>query len=81
MLNNQQADLYAGALFITQALSGTSTLFDDTHNASLYISIMILLAITSVFTIVGGLSAVIWTDLVQSILMVVGAVIISAKGE
>ena len=47
----------------------------------MYIAIMILLAITSVFTILGGLSAVIWTDLAQSILIIIGAVIVTTKGN
>ncbi|XP_069175194.1 sodium/glucose cotransporter 4 [Procambarus clarkii] len=63
------ADLYAGALFIQQTLNKQGTEW-------MYISILILLAIASIFTITGGLSAVIWTDFVQTILMVVGACIL-----
>ncbi|XP_068220184.1 sodium/mannose cotransporter SLC5A10-like [Palaemon carinicauda] len=66
------ADLYAGALFIQLALNKTS-------DAWLYISIIILLAIAAVFTIAGGLTAVVWTDFVQTILMIVGAFILMAK--
>ena len=40
----------------------------------LYLSILALLAIAAIFTIGGGLSAVIWTDFVQTILMIIGAV-------
>ncbi|KAB7498383.1 Sodium/glucose cotransporter 4 [Armadillidium nasatum] len=65
------ADLYAGALFIQLALNRTSP-------AWLYISILILLGIAAVFTIVGGLTAVIWTDFVQTVLMVIGAFILMA---
>ena len=39
----------------------------------LYLSILALLAIAAIFTIGGGLSAVIWTDFVQTILMIIGA--------
>ena len=39
-------------------------------------SILVLLIIAAVFTIGGGLSAVIWTDFVQTILMVIGAFIL-----
>ena len=61
-----QADLYAGALFIKLAfgLAGLS---------GLYLSILILLALAAFFTIFGGLSAVIWTDFIQAIIMVIGA--------
>ena len=67
------ADLYAGALFITQATQYTS-------EAAIYIAILILLAIACVFTVAGGLSAVIWTDFVQTILMILGAFILCVKG-
>ncbi|XP_042863337.1 sodium/glucose cotransporter 4-like [Penaeus japonicus] len=63
------ADLYAGALFIQLALNKNSSEW-------LYFSILILLAIAAVFCIAGGLSAVVWTDFVQTILMVVGAFIL-----
>ena len=68
------ADLYAGAIFITQATKQTS-------DVATYVSILILLAIACVFTIAGGLTAVIWTDFVQTILMIIGAFILCAKGK
>ncbi|XP_037778698.1 sodium/glucose cotransporter 5-like [Penaeus monodon] len=63
------ADLYAGALFIQLALNKNSS-------GWLYLAILILLAMAAVFCIAGGLSAVVWTDFVQTILMVVGAFIL-----
>ncbi|CAL4084174.1 unnamed protein product, partial [Meganyctiphanes norvegica] len=63
------ADLYSGALFIQLTLNKTSTEW-------LYISILILLGIAAVFTISGGLTAVIWTDFVQIVLMIIGAFIL-----
>ncbi|XP_064112961.1 sodium/mannose cotransporter SLC5A10-like [Macrobrachium nipponense] len=66
------ADLYAGALFIQLALNKTS-------EGWLYISIVLLLAIAALFTIAGGLTAVVWTDFVQTILMVIGAFILMGK--
>ena len=65
------ADLFAGALFITQ-----STQLDGEY--AIYIAILILLGIACVFTIAGGLSAVIWTDFVQTVLMILGAFILCA---
>ncbi|XP_022246282.1 sodium/glucose cotransporter 4-like isoform X2 [Limulus polyphemus] len=56
------ADLYAGAVFIKQA-------FDW----DLYISVVTLLLISAMFTITGGLKAVIMTDFVQTLLIVGGA--------
>jgi Na+/proline symporter len=66
------ADLYAGALFITQATQQTSEI-------AIYVAILVLLAIACVFTVAGGLTAVIWTDFVQTILMIVGAFILCAQ--
>ncbi|KER26650.1 hypothetical protein T265_06152 [Opisthorchis viverrini] len=56
------ADLYAGAIFIDQAVK-----------INLYLAIIILLVISGLFTILGGLTAVIWTDFIQTILMMCGA--------
>ena len=63
------ADLFAGAIFITQATNQTGT-------AATYIAILILLAVACVFTIAGGLTAVIWTDFVQTVLMIIGAFVL-----
>ncbi|KAG0712627.1 Sodium/glucose cotransporter 4 [Chionoecetes opilio] len=63
------ADLYAGALFIQLALNKNSPEW-------LYLSILFLLVIAAVFTIAGGLTAVVWTDFVQTILMIVGSFIL-----
>ena len=68
-----QADLYAGALFITE-----STGFEG--DGPIYISILILLAIATLFTVAGGLAAVIWTDFIQTVLMIIGAIVLSALG-
>merc|ERR1719195_1282403 len=65
------ADLYAGALFITE-----STGFEG--DGLIYISILILLAIATLFTVAGGLAAVIWTDFIQTVLMIIGAIVLSA---
>ncbi|XP_052790809.1 sodium/glucose cotransporter 4-like [Mya arenaria] len=56
------ADLYAGAIFIEQSLKW-----------NIYVSIVLLLAVAAIFTIAGGLTAVIWTDFIQTIIMVLGA--------
>ncbi|KAB7501664.1 High-affinity proline transporter PutP [Armadillidium nasatum] len=66
------AELYAGALFIQLALNKTS-------DEWLYVSILILLGIAALFTITGGLTAVIWTDFIQTILMIGGAVVLMGK--
>ncbi len=65
--------MFAGALFIIQ-----STQLDGEY--AIYIAILILLAIACVFTIAGGLSAVIWTDFVQTVLMIVGSFVLCGIG-
>ncbi|XP_004705765.1 sodium/myo-inositol cotransporter 2 [Echinops telfairi] len=58
-------DMYAGAIFIQQSL-----------HLDLYLAIVGLLAITAVYTIAGGLAAVIYTDAVQTMIMLIGALIL-----
>ena len=69
-----QADLFAGALFISESL-GYQT------SSAIYVSILVLLCACGIFTIFGGFSAVIWTDMLQTLLMITGAVIVSIKGK
>ena len=66
--------MFSGALFIKSALG-----FEG--QAGLYISVLILLALAALFTIGGGLTAVIYTDFVQAILMVLGSIILTALGK
>ncbi|XP_056309260.1 sodium/myo-inositol cotransporter 2 [Danio aesculapii] len=58
-------DMYAGAVFIQQALQW-----------NIYLAVVLLLGITALYTIAGGLAAVIYTDAVQTIIMVTGALIL-----
>ncbi|KAG9271030.1 sodium/myo-inositol cotransporter [Astyanax mexicanus] len=55
-------DLYAGALFVHESLGW-----------NLYLSIILLIAMTAVLTVTGGLVAVIYTDTIQAVLMIGGA--------
>ncbi|XP_048351540.1 sodium/myo-inositol cotransporter 2 isoform X1 [Sphaerodactylus townsendi] len=55
-------DIYAGALFIQQAL-----------HWDLYVAVTALLLITAIYTVAGGLAAVIYTDTLQTVIMLAGA--------
>uniref|UniRef100_A0A4W5JNH9 Sodium/myo-inositol cotransporter n=1 Tax=Hucho hucho TaxID=62062 RepID=A0A4W5JNH9_9TELE len=55
-------DLYAGALFIQESLGW-----------NLYLSIILLVSMTAVLTVTGGLVAVMYTDTLQAVLMIGGA--------
>ncbi|KAL1771419.1 low affinity sodium-glucose cotransporter [Sigmodon hispidus] len=59
------ANIFSGAIFIKLAFG-----------LDLYLAIFILLAITAVFTITGGLASVIYTDTFQAIIMLVGSFIL-----
>nr|7SL8_A Chain A, Sodium/glucose cotransporter 1 [Homo sapiens] len=58
-------DIFSGAIFINLALGW-----------NLYLSIILLLAITALYTITGGLAAVIYTDTLQTLIMLIGALIL-----
>ncbi|VDK78924.1 unnamed protein product [Dibothriocephalus latus] len=56
------ADLYAGGIFIQLSMK-----------ISMYPAVIMLLIMSALFTIMGGLTAVIWTDFAQTIIMIGGA--------
>ncbi|MBN3303943.1 SC5AB protein, partial [Amia calva] len=60
-------DMYAGAVFIQQALQW-----------DLYLAVVVLLFITALYTVAGGLAAVIYTDALQTVIMLIGALILMA---
>ncbi|KAK5617731.1 Sodium/myo-inositol cotransporter [Crenichthys baileyi] len=55
-------DLYAGAVFIQESLGW-----------NLYLSIVLLISMTALLTVTGGLVAVLYTDALQAVLMIGGA--------
>lgn len=55
-------DLYSGALFIQESLGW-----------NLYVSVILLIGMTALLTVTGGLVAVIYTDTLQAVLMIIGA--------
>ncbi|XP_012872477.1 PREDICTED: sodium/glucose cotransporter 4 [Dipodomys ordii] len=62
-------DIFSGALFIQMALGW-----------NLYLSTVILLLVTAIYTITGGLTAVIYTDTLQTVIMVGGALVLMFLG-
>uniref|UniRef100_A0A0X3NWJ4 Sodium/myo-inositol cotransporter n=3 Tax=Schistocephalus solidus TaxID=70667 RepID=A0A0X3NWJ4_SCHSO len=62
-------NLYSGALFVNEALGW-----------NIWYSILFLLLLTAVITLTGGLAAVLYTDLVQCIVMLAGAIILTGLG-
>ncbi|XP_072311469.1 sodium/glucose cotransporter 1 [Eucyclogobius newberryi] len=59
------ADMFSGAIFINQALG-----------LNIYLAVIALLSITALYTVTGGLAAVIYTDTLQTVIMVIGSFIL-----
>ncbi|XP_039348237.1 sodium/glucose cotransporter 5 [Mauremys reevesii] len=59
-------DLYSGALFVQVCLGW-----------NFYLSTVLMLVVTALYTIAGGLAAVIYTDALQTLIMIIGAVILA----
>ncbi|XP_057675341.1 sodium/glucose cotransporter 1 isoform X2 [Corythoichthys intestinalis] len=59
------ADLFSGAIFINLALG-----------LNIYLAVVALLVVTALYTVTGGLAAVIYTDTLQTIIMIVGSFIL-----
>ncbi|XP_038139615.1 sodium/glucose cotransporter 1-like [Cyprinodon tularosa] len=59
------ADMFSGAIFIREALG-----------LNIYVAVIALLAITALYTVTGGLAAVIYTDTLQTFIMVIGSFIL-----
>ncbi|XP_038618446.1 sodium/glucose cotransporter 1-like isoform X1 [Tachyglossus aculeatus] len=59
------ADIFSGAMFIKMALG-----------LDIYLAVFLLLAVTGVYTVTGGLAAVIYTDTLQTVIMLVGSLLL-----
>ncbi|CAH8530584.1 unnamed protein product [Heterobilharzia americana] len=59
-------NLYSGSLFLTEALKWNT-----------WVSIVLLLLLTGLITVTGGLAAVLYTDTLQFFVMIIGAIILS----
>uniref|UniRef100_A0A8C3USS1 Uncharacterized protein n=1 Tax=Catharus ustulatus TaxID=91951 RepID=A0A8C3USS1_CATUS len=62
-------DMYSGALFIREALGW-----------DLYASVGALLGITALYTVTGGLTALMFADLVQTLIIIAGASVLAVYG-
>ncbi|XP_030236737.1 sodium/glucose cotransporter 2 isoform X2 [Gadus morhua] len=60
-------DMFSGAVFIQQALGW-----------NIYVAVIALLSITALYTITGGLAALMYTDMVQTLVIIAGAVVLTA---
>ncbi|XP_030075059.1 sodium/glucose cotransporter 1 [Microcaecilia unicolor] len=59
------ADMFSGGIFIQEAMK-----------LNIYVAVIMLLLITALYTVTGGLAAVIYTDTLQTFIMLVGSFIL-----
>ncbi|XP_023689201.1 sodium/glucose cotransporter 2 isoform X1 [Paramormyrops kingsleyae] len=59
-------DMFSGAIFIQQALGW-----------NIYVSVIALLSITALYSVTGGLAALMYTDTVQTFVIIVGAFVLT----
>ncbi|KAF7650088.1 hypothetical protein LDENG_00131720, partial [Lucifuga dentata] len=59
-------DIFSGAVFIQQALGW-----------NIYVAVIALLLITALYTVTGGLAALMYTDTVQTVVIIAGAFILT----
>lgn len=69
ILTKISVSLFAGGLLLKAVLGW-----------DMYTSAVVMVVITGVYTIIGGMSAVVYTSVIQAILMIGGAVILTAFG-
>ncbi|XP_064648821.1 sodium/mannose cotransporter SLC5A10-like [Lineus longissimus] len=66
VLAKLSSEIYCGAIIIQETLGW-----------NIYLSALALLAATALYTVLGGLAAVIYTDFLQSVVVIVGATIVA----
>ena len=71
-----------GALFvhIGMSLYAGAVVFETFFGINVLTSILVISVITTIYTVLGGLKAVVVTETIQSVILIVGAVILTAFG-
>ncbi|KAL5007608.1 hypothetical protein ScPMuIL_016414 [Solemya velum] len=69
ILTRITTELYSGAIFLRQLLGW-----------NVYLSIIVILAVTGLYTVVGGLAAVMYTDTLQTVILLLGSSILTVIG-
>lgn len=67
ILHNISAEIYSGAIFMQQLLGW-----------NMYLCVFVILAVTAVYTIAGGLASVIYTDTLQTVILIAGATVVTS---
>ena len=71
-----------GALFvhIGMSLYAGAVVFETFFGINVFTSILVISVITTIYTVLGGLKAVVVTETIQSVILIAGAVILTAFG-
>ncbi|XP_063419221.1 sodium/glucose cotransporter 4-like [Mytilus trossulus] len=69
ILFNISIEIYSGAIFLQQILKW-----------NMYLCVVLILIVTAIFTVVGGLASVIYTDTLQSAVLLISATILAVMG-
>ncbi len=64
-----QVDLYTGGLFLQQAMGW-----------NLYYGVLLVVFVSALYAILGGLNTVLYTDAVQVVIMVAGGITVTIVG-
>ncbi|KAK3597477.1 hypothetical protein CHS0354_041897 [Potamilus streckersoni] len=67
ILTNISIEIYSGAIFMRLILGW-----------NLYLCVVIILAITALYTVAGGLASVIYTDTLQAVILIIGAIVVTS---
>ncbi|KAL3879059.1 hypothetical protein ACJMK2_031373, partial [Sinanodonta woodiana] len=67
ILTNISIEIYSGAIFMRLILGW-----------NLYLCVVIILAITALYTVAGGLASVIYTDTLQAVVLIIGAIVVTS---
>jgi solute:Na+ symporter, SSS family len=71
------AVLAALFIHIGMSLYAGAAIFNDFFGINVYVSVIIISVITAIYTILGGLKAVVITETIQTVLLVLGAVLVT----
>ncbi|VDH92468.1 solute carrier family 5 (sodium/glucose cotransporter), member 9 [Mytilus galloprovincialis] len=69
ILFNISIEIYSGAIFLQQILKW-----------NMYLCVVLILIVTALFTVIGGLASVIYTDTLQSAVLLISATILAVMG-
>ncbi len=69
-----------GALFIHIGMSlyAGATVFEKFFGVNIYMSIIVISVLTAIYTIVGGLKAVVVTENIQTVILLLGSIVLTA---